>query len=86
MSMTITFQQLRALKDSLPDGAMSKIAEELGLQVETVRNYFGGANFENGKVVGIHFEPGPGGGIVKIDDDRIIKMAQKMAPQENAEN
>lgn len=86
MSMTITFQELRALKDSLPDGAMSEIAEKLDLQVETVRNYFGGANFENGKVVGIHFEPGPGGGIVKIDDDRIIKMAQEMAPQHNAEN
>ena len=81
MSMTITFQELRALKDSLPDGAMTKIAEELGMEAETVRNYFGGANFENGKVVGIHFEPGPGGGIVKIDDDRIIKMAQAMAPQ-----
>ena len=81
MSMTMTFQKLRALKDSLPNGAMTKIAEELGMEVETVRNYFGGANFENGKVVGIHFEPGPGGGIVRIDDDRIIRMAEEMAPQ-----
>ena len=76
--MTITFAELRAIKDRLPDGSMSKIANELEMSVETVRNYFGGANFENGKVVGIHFEPGPGGGIVRVDDDRIIKMAMDM--------
>ena len=42
MTKTITFNELRRIKDRLPDGSMHRIADELGLQVETVRNYFGG--------------------------------------------
>ena len=41
MTKTITFNELRRIKDSLPDGATQRIADELGLKVETVRNYFG---------------------------------------------
>ena len=57
---------------------MQRIADELGLTVETVRNYFGGANFRKGEAVGIHYEPGPGGGIVKIDNTEIFEMAQQI--------
>ncbi len=39
---TITFNELRKIKDSLPTGSMRRIAEELGLNVDTVRNFFGG--------------------------------------------
>ena len=44
MARTITFNELRALKDKLPDGSIRKIGDELGLKPETVRNYFGGQN------------------------------------------
>ena len=43
MSKTITFNELRRLKDSLPDGSTHRIADELNVTVQTVRNYFGGA-------------------------------------------
>lgn len=75
MTKTITFNELRRIKDSLPDGATQRIADELGLKVETVRNYFGGANHENGRSAGIHIEPGPDGGIVEIDDTTILEKA-----------
>ena len=42
MTTMITFNELRQIKDMLPSGSMQKIADELGLDVETVRNYFGG--------------------------------------------
>ena len=51
---TISFNELRRIKDSLPDGSMHKIAEQLGLRVDTVRNYFGGANYEDGRGAGVH--------------------------------
>ena len=76
--MNITFNQLRKMKDSLPDGTMKRIAAELGVSVETVRNYFGGANYEKGQAAGLHFEPGPGGGIVHIEDTTIWDRAQQI--------
>ena len=50
MAKTITFNELRRLKDSLPDGATHQIADKLNVTVQTVRNYFGGANYEFGKM------------------------------------
>ncbi|MCW3785348.1 DNA-binding protein [Plebeiibacterium sediminum] len=75
---TITFNQLRKLKDSLPNGSMRTIAEDLDLNVETVRNYFGGKNYDRGKCVGIHIEPGPDGGIVELDDTTILEYAKDL--------
>lgn len=75
MTRTITFNALRRLKDSLPDGSTHRIADELGLSVETVRNYFGGQNFKDGKCCGIHIEPGPDGGLVVLDDVTIYERA-----------
>ena len=72
----MTFNELRNLKDSLPEGSMHKIADELGLSVETVRNFFGGQNFNLGDSVGIHLEPGPDGGIVYIDDTTVLDKAE----------
>lgn len=75
MTKTITFNELRRLKDSLPDGSTHRIADELGISVETVRNYFGGHNFKDGKSCGIHLEPGPDGGLVVLDDTTILERA-----------
>lgn len=75
MNRTITFNELRKIKDSLPTGSMQKIADELGISVETVRNFFGGHNFVNGQSVGIHIEPGPDGGLVKLDDTTVLEKA-----------
>ena len=72
---TVTFNELRRIKDSLPDGSVRQIAEELGISVETVRNYFGGHNYIDGKSCGVHIEPGPDGGIVMLDDPTILEKA-----------
>lgn len=71
----MTFNELRRIKDSLPDGSMHRIAQELGMDVETVRNFFGGDNYKEGMAVGIHVEPGPDGGIVVIDDTTVLDRA-----------
>jgi hypothetical protein len=78
MARTITFNELRDIKDSLPDGSMHCIADELGINVETVRNYFGGYNYKVGKSVGLHIEPGPNGGIVVLSDTTVLEKALKI--------
>ena len=75
MSKIMTFNELRAIKDSLPEGSMHRIADELDMTVETVRNFFGGQNFSLGESVGIHLEPGPDGGLVCIDDTTVLDKA-----------
>lgn len=85
MSKTITFNELRRLKDSLPDGSMAKIADKLNVTVQTVRNYFGGSNYDQGKNCGVHIEPGPDGGIVVLDDSTIYDLAVEILEQENAQ-
>ncbi|MCD7976303.1 MAG: DNA-binding protein [Tannerellaceae bacterium] len=75
MTKTITFNELRKIKDSLPNGTSHRIADELGISVETVRNYFGGHNYKDGNSCGIHIEPGPDGGLVILDDTTILDRA-----------
>ena len=78
MIKTISFNELRRIKDSLPDGSMHKIADQLNVTVQTVRNYFGGSNYEFGKNCGLHIEPGPDGGFVVLDDTTIYDLAIKI--------
>ena len=52
----------------------------------TVRNYFGGANYDRGKSVGIHVEQGPDGGIVLLEDTRIYDMAKDILDGEMSLN
>lgn len=40
MTKTISFNDLRRIKDSLPDGSMHKIADKLNTTVQTVRKAF----------------------------------------------
>ena len=75
MNRTITFNELRKIKDSLPSGSMHRIADELNMSVETVRNFFGGQYLKSGKSVGIHLEPGPDGGLVMLDDTTVLDKA-----------
>lgn len=79
MTKNITFNELRRIKDALPDGATQRIADELGIDAETVRNYFGGTHYTNGRSAGIHLQPGPDGGIVEICDTTILDKALEMA-------
>lgn len=84
MTKTVTFNDLRRLKDSLPDGSMRRIADQLNVTVQTVRNYFGGTNYDFGKNLGIHIEPGPDGGIVVLDDSTIYDMAIDILKEQEA--
>ena len=85
MTNTITLNDLRRLKDSLPDGSMHKIADKLNITVQTVRNYFGGSNYDFGRNVGVHIEPGPDGGIVVLDDSTIYDMAVEILQETQEE-
>ncbi|MEY3421441.1 MAG: hypothetical protein RIR48_1733 [Bacteroidota bacterium] len=76
--MNITFDELRRIKHALPTGSVSRIASELNIEEQTVRNYFGAKKYQNGQVVGCHIEPGPEGGIVHLDDDKIMIVAKRI--------
>ena len=71
---TITFNELRRIKDSLPSGSMQRIADELGLDVDTVRNYFGGTHYKagEGKPLGLHLKKDPAGGTLTLDARSIL--------------
>ncbi len=75
--MIITFNELRKIKDRLPSGSMERIADELSVDGDTVRNYFGS---KQGAVTGagVHFEQGPDGGIVTLDDTAIFDAAMRI--------
>ena len=76
--MIITFNELRRIKDKLPSGSSQRIADELGLDVDTVRNYFGGRHFEAQESVGVHYEKGPDGGVVTLDDTAILDELRRV--------
>ncbi len=76
--MNITFNELREIKHKLPTGSVKRIAIELELEEQTVRNYFGAKKYEDGEVTGWHIQPGPGGGIVNIKDTTILELAKKI--------
>ncbi len=71
-----TFNRLREVKDSMPHGSSAVIAEELGITADDVRDFFRGtASRESG----YHMEPGPEGGIVVLDNTRILEVALRIA-------
>ena len=74
--MNITFKELRDVKHQLPTGSINRIAQELKIDEQTVRNYFGAKKFQDGKIAPWHLQPGPDGGIVNIKDDTILKLAK----------
>lgn len=71
-----TFNRLREVKDSLPHGSMDVIAKELGISSDEVRAFFNGSGSAES---GYHIEPGPDGGIVVLNDTRILEVALRIA-------
>ncbi len=51
MTKTITFNELRRLKDSLPDGSTHRIADELGILLKQFVTISAGIIFKMAKVV-----------------------------------
>ena len=80
--MVITFNELRRIKDKLPSGSSQRIADELGIDVDTVRNYFGGKHYDAKGNVGIHVVQGPDGGVVTLDDTTILDAAMRILNQQ----
>jgi hypothetical protein len=76
--MNITFDELREIKHKLPTGSIKVIAERLNVDEQTVRNYFGAHNYEEGGIAGIHVQPGPNGGIVHLEDTAILDLAMEL--------
>jgi len=76
--MNITFEELRRIKHALPTGGVKRIADELSIEEQTVRNYFGAKKYENGQIVSQHIQPGPDGGIVLLEDDTILNVAKRI--------
>lgn len=81
--MNITYNDLRQIKHQLPTGSISRIANELKVTEQTVRNYFGAQKYAEGDVVGVHREPGTTGGVVHLEDDKILNLAMKILNQQN---
>ena len=79
--MNITFDELRDIKHRLPAGSIKRIADELKLDEQVVRNYFGAHHLENS---GNHIQPGPHGGIVHIEDESILKLAMQILQESNS--
>lgn len=75
MGKIISYADLRRIKDSLPDGSIHQIAQQLNISPATVRNYFGGHNYKDGVGTGSNYEAGPMGGFVNLNDTTILDMA-----------
>ena len=83
--MNITFRELRRIKHQLPTGSVDRIAKELDVEPQTVRNYFGAKKYENGSIIGKHIQPGPDGGIVSLKDTTILDAAKRIISESTAE-
>jgi len=76
--MNISFKDLRDIKHQLPTGSVSKIASELNLEEQTIRNFFGAKKYDEGNVAQWHLQPGPDGGIMTIKDTTILDIAKRI--------
>lgn len=76
--MNITFEELRRIKHQLPTGSVARIAKELNIEEQTVRNYFGASKYQDGQIVGKHISPGPHGGFVNLETTAILESANRI--------
>ncbi len=85
MTKTISFNDLRRIKDSLPDGSMHKIADQLNCTVQTVRKTTSeAATMSLVRIVAFTLSRGPHGGIVVLDDTTIYDMAIAILEEQQA--
>lgn len=83
--MNITFNELRNIKHKLPHGSVKRIADQLNIDEQAVRNYFGAHKVEEGAIVDQHIQPGPEGGIVFLEDTTILNMALDILKEHETE-
>ncbi len=76
--MIITFEELRNIKHSLPTGSIKRIAKELKMEEQTIRNYFGAKKKSPQSIPDWHKSPGPGGGILRIEDLTVLNLAKQI--------
>lgn len=76
--MNLTFEELREIKHKLPTGSVKRIAKELNIDEQQVRNYFSAGRSGKGEVADVFLEPGPNGGIVHIENTTILDAAQRI--------
>ncbi len=76
--MNITFEELRRIKHALPTGSIARIAQDLQLDEQAVRNYFGASKYVAGQVTEFHLEKGLGGGVVHLEDTAIYNRAMQI--------
>lgn len=76
--MYLTYQELRNIKHNLPTGSISRIADKLNLDEQSVRNYFGANKYDKDEIVGRHIQPGPNGGVVHIENTQILDLAKEI--------
>jgi len=81
--MNITYNDLREIKHNLPTGSIARIAKTLNIDEQTIRNYFGAHDYATGGIAGKHYQQGPMGGIVALEDTKIIDLAKQII-QENS--
>jgi hypothetical protein len=81
--MNITFDELRDIKHKLPHGSIARLAKELNLPEQTIRNYFGAHDYKDGGIADSHIQPGPKGGIVHLEDTTILEAARAILAEEN---
>jgi hypothetical protein len=79
--MNLTFNELREIKHSLPTGSVKRIANELNIDEQAVRNYFSAGRNGKGNVEDIYMEPGPNGGVVHIENTAILEAAKRILSQ-----
>ena len=76
--MKITYNDLRKIKHKLPTGSVSRIAKTLNLDEQTIRNYFGGTDYDSGDIAGKHIQEGPNGGVVALENTIILDLAKQI--------
>ena len=84
--MNISFSELRRIKHQLPTGSVARIAKELDITEQTVRNYFGAKKYDEGQIVDQHVRPGPNGGYVKLSDTAILDSATRILNEAHTES